>query len=193
MLNGSSPPQYGEHSIHYIQPEHTILFYIIYFILLFYFILCYTIFNLHFSWDSTSVKRENKVVHFSCFFLFVPVLCMFRYLLWGHAAVEYHKARKSLGPLLWQQLSSEPLLDQLVVDRMLNTIAYFPVHRRLIPQVLHCSTPALHCNLLLILITLTAYITYSQTHSKTTYPISQVTVAGDFICQSSESLFFHYA
>ncbi|XP_060761898.1 nucleolar pre-ribosomal-associated protein 1 isoform X2 [Neoarius graeffei] len=61
-------------------------------------------------------------------------LMEFQYLLWGHAAVEYHKAQTSLGPSLWQQLSSEPLLDQLVIDRMLNTIARFPLHRHLIPQ-----------------------------------------------------------
>ncbi|KAB5535628.1 hypothetical protein PHYPO_G00120070 [Pangasianodon hypophthalmus] len=61
-------------------------------------------------------------------------LMEFQYLLWGHAAVEYHKARKSLGPSLWHQLSSESLLDQLVVDRMLNTVAHFPLHQHLIPQ-----------------------------------------------------------
>ncbi|XP_058274902.1 nucleolar pre-ribosomal-associated protein 1 isoform X1 [Hemibagrus wyckioides] len=61
-------------------------------------------------------------------------LMEFQYLLWGHAAVEYHNTRKSLGPSLWQQLSSEPLLDQLVEDRMLNTISHFPLHRCLIPQ-----------------------------------------------------------
>ncbi|KAM9439632.1 nucleolar pre-ribosomal-associated protein 1 [Clarias gariepinus] len=62
-------------------------------------------------------------------------LMEFQYLLWGHAAVEYHKARKSLGPSLWQQLSSEMLLDQLDADRMLKTVAHFPLYRHLIPQV----------------------------------------------------------
>ncbi|XP_047018439.2 nucleolar pre-ribosomal-associated protein 1 isoform X7 [Ictalurus punctatus] len=61
-------------------------------------------------------------------------LMEFQYLLWGQAAVEHHKARKSLGPSLWQQLSSEPLLDQLVADRMLYTVAHFPLHRCLFPQ-----------------------------------------------------------
>ncbi|KAF5902994.1 nucleolar pre-ribosomal-associated protein 1, partial [Clarias magur] len=61
-------------------------------------------------------------------------LMEFQYLLWGHAAVEYHKARKSLGPSLWQQLSSEMLLDQLDGDRMLNTVAHFPLYRHFIPQ-----------------------------------------------------------
>ncbi|KAK3513781.1 hypothetical protein QTP70_028898 [Hemibagrus guttatus] len=61
-------------------------------------------------------------------------LMEFQYLLWGHAAVEYHNTRRSLGPSLWQQLSSEPLLDQLVEDRMLNTVSHFPLHRCLIPQ-----------------------------------------------------------
>ncbi|KAI5624249.1 nucleolar pre-ribosomal-associated protein 1 [Silurus asotus] len=61
-------------------------------------------------------------------------LMEFQYLLWGHAAVEYHKARKSLGPSLWQQLNSESLLDQLIEDRMLNTITHFPLNKCLVPQ-----------------------------------------------------------
>ncbi|XP_047662255.1 nucleolar pre-ribosomal-associated protein 1 [Tachysurus fulvidraco] len=61
-------------------------------------------------------------------------LMEFQYLLWGQAAVEYHKAQKSLGPSLWQQLSSEAILDQLVEDRMLNTVAHFPINRCLTPQ-----------------------------------------------------------
>ncbi|TTH23517.1 Nucleolar pre-ribosomal-associated protein 1 [Bagarius yarrelli] len=48
--------------------------------------------------------------------------------------VKFHKAQKSLGPSLWQQLSSESLLDQLIGDRMLNTVAHFPLHHFLIPQ-----------------------------------------------------------
>uniref|UniRef100_A0A8C5F3U5 Nucleolar pre-ribosomal-associated protein 1 n=1 Tax=Gadus morhua TaxID=8049 RepID=A0A8C5F3U5_GADMO len=56
-------------------------------------------------------------------------------LLWGSAAVEHHKARKSLGASLWQQPSSEDLLALLSPDRMLNTIAHFPQQRRIIPQV----------------------------------------------------------
>ncbi|XP_076837432.1 nucleolar pre-ribosomal-associated protein 1 isoform X2 [Brachyhypopomus gauderio] len=52
-------------------------------------------------------------------------------LLWGAAAVEYHKARKSLGPSLWQQPSCEQLLAQLDTGRMLKTVALFPLHRHL--------------------------------------------------------------
>uniref|UniRef100_A0A8B9KD12 URB1 ribosome biogenesis homolog n=1 Tax=Astyanax mexicanus TaxID=7994 RepID=A0A8B9KD12_ASTMX len=56
-------------------------------------------------------------------------------LLWGPEAVEFHKARKQLGPSLWQQPSSEQVLAQLAPDRMLNTVTHFPLHRCLIPQV----------------------------------------------------------
>uniref|UniRef100_A0A8B9K9B2 URB1 ribosome biogenesis homolog n=1 Tax=Astyanax mexicanus TaxID=7994 RepID=A0A8B9K9B2_ASTMX len=55
-------------------------------------------------------------------------------LLWGPEAVEFHKARKQLGPSLWQQPSSEQVLAQLAPDRMLNTVTHFPLHRCLIPQ-----------------------------------------------------------
>ncbi|XP_026881720.2 nucleolar pre-ribosomal-associated protein 1 isoform X3 [Electrophorus electricus] len=58
------------------------------------------------------------------------VQCM----LWGATAVEYHKARKSLGPSLWQQPTSEQLLAQLATDRMLKTVALFPLHRHLFSQ-----------------------------------------------------------
>ncbi|KAL4647749.1 nucleolar pre-ribosomal-associated protein 1 [Arapaima gigas] len=55
-------------------------------------------------------------------------------LLWGPSAVEHHKARKSLGSSLWQQPSGEDLLALLNPDRMLNTMAHFPLQRCLIPQ-----------------------------------------------------------
>ncbi|XP_030633813.1 nucleolar pre-ribosomal-associated protein 1 [Chanos chanos] len=61
-------------------------------------------------------------------------LVEFQSLLWGLAAVEHHKARKSLGPSLWQQPSSEELLALLTADRMFNSIAHFPQQRRIIPQ-----------------------------------------------------------
>ncbi|CAL8363906.1 unnamed protein product [Merluccius merluccius] len=61
-------------------------------------------------------------------------LLKFQCLLWGPAAVEHHKARKSLGASLWQQPSSEDLLALLSPDRMLHTIAHFPQQRRIIPQ-----------------------------------------------------------
>uniref|UniRef100_A0A8C1VHV4 URB1 ribosome biogenesis homolog n=1 Tax=Cyprinus carpio TaxID=7962 RepID=A0A8C1VHV4_CYPCA len=63
-------------------------------------------------------------------FLFVV-----RYVLWGPAAVEHHKARKSLGHSLWQKPSSEQLLSLLAADRMLNTVTHFPQQRYIIPQV----------------------------------------------------------
>ncbi|KAG9348441.1 hypothetical protein JZ751_002176, partial [Albula glossodonta] len=61
-------------------------------------------------------------------------LTEFQSLLWGPAAVEHHKACKSLGKSLWQKPSSEDLLALLNADRMLNTILHFPQQRRIIPQ-----------------------------------------------------------
>ncbi|XP_062843477.1 nucleolar pre-ribosomal-associated protein 1 [Trichomycterus rosablanca] len=61
-------------------------------------------------------------------------LVEFQCLLWGSAAVEYHKTRKSLGPTLWQQLGSEQLLDQLSIDIMINTVKHFPQHFCLVPK-----------------------------------------------------------
>uniref|UniRef100_A0A8C9VHG9 URB1 ribosome biogenesis homolog n=1 Tax=Scleropages formosus TaxID=113540 RepID=A0A8C9VHG9_SCLFO len=57
-----------------------------------------------------------------------------QFLLWGPAAVEHHKARKSLGSSLWQQPSGEDLLALLNPGMMLNTMAHFPQQRRLTPQ-----------------------------------------------------------
>uniref|UniRef100_A0A671SMP8 URB1 ribosome biogenesis homolog n=1 Tax=Sinocyclocheilus anshuiensis TaxID=1608454 RepID=A0A671SMP8_9TELE len=57
------------------------------------------------------------------------------YVLWGPAAVEHHKARKSLGHSLWQKPSSEQLLSLLTADRMLKTVTHFPQQRYIIPQV----------------------------------------------------------
>ncbi|KAM4627721.1 nucleolar pre-ribosomal-associated protein 1 [Polymixia lowei] len=61
-------------------------------------------------------------------------LLKFQSLLWGPAAIEHHKTRKSLGASLWQQASSEDLLALLSADKMLHTIAHFPQHRRIIPE-----------------------------------------------------------
>ncbi|KAJ8280119.1 hypothetical protein GJAV_G00050750 [Gymnothorax javanicus] len=61
-------------------------------------------------------------------------LAEFKSLLWGPAAVEHHKACRSLGKSLWQQPSSEDLLALLSSERMLNTVRLFPQQRRIIPQ-----------------------------------------------------------
>ncbi|KAK5868904.1 hypothetical protein PBY51_009879 [Eleginops maclovinus] len=61
-------------------------------------------------------------------------LLKFQSFLWGTAAVEHHKTRKSLGASLWKQESSDDLLALLNTDRMLQTIAHFPQHRKIILQ-----------------------------------------------------------
>ncbi|XP_056139099.1 nucleolar pre-ribosomal-associated protein 1 [Lampris incognitus] len=61
-------------------------------------------------------------------------LLKFQSLLWGPAAVEHHKTRKSLGASLWQQTSSEDLLALLNSDRMLHTIAHYPQQRQISPE-----------------------------------------------------------
>uniref|UniRef100_A0A8C9ZSW6 URB1 ribosome biogenesis homolog n=1 Tax=Sander lucioperca TaxID=283035 RepID=A0A8C9ZSW6_SANLU len=58
----------------------------------------------------------------------------FQSFVWGPAAVEHHKTRKSLGASLWKQASSDDLLALLKTDRMLHTIAHFPQQRRIILQ-----------------------------------------------------------
>uniref|UniRef100_A0A3B3CZ91 URB1 ribosome biogenesis homolog n=1 Tax=Oryzias melastigma TaxID=30732 RepID=A0A3B3CZ91_ORYME len=55
--------------------------------------------------------------------------------LWGPAAVEHHKTRKSLGASLWKQASSDDLLALLKTDRMLQTISQFPQQRTIILQL----------------------------------------------------------
>ncbi|XP_054454141.1 nucleolar pre-ribosomal-associated protein 1 [Anoplopoma fimbria] len=70
-------------------------------------------------------------------------LLKFQSFLWGPAAVEHHKTRKSLGASLWKQASSDDLLALLQSDRMLQTIAHFPQQRRIILQddkeLLYCN------------------------------------------------------
>ncbi|TKS80797.1 Nucleolar pre-ribosomal-associated protein 1 URB1 ribosome biogenesis 1 -like protein [Collichthys lucidus] len=61
-------------------------------------------------------------------------LLKFQSFLWGPAAVDHHKTRKSLGASLWKQASSDDLLAMLKSDRMLQTIARFPQQRRIILQ-----------------------------------------------------------
>ncbi|XP_032363230.1 nucleolar pre-ribosomal-associated protein 1 [Etheostoma spectabile] len=58
----------------------------------------------------------------------------FQSFVWGPAALEHHKTRRSLGASLWKQASSDDLLALLRTDRMLHTIAHFPQQRRIILQ-----------------------------------------------------------
>ncbi|XP_063812468.1 nucleolar pre-ribosomal-associated protein 1 [Pseudophryne corroboree] len=58
-------------------------------------------------------------------------LADFRLLLWGPAAVEHHKTRKSLGKSLWQQPSMEEILSLLDREKMMETILNFPLHLKL--------------------------------------------------------------
>uniref|UniRef100_A0A3Q2DX97 URB1 ribosome biogenesis homolog n=1 Tax=Cyprinodon variegatus TaxID=28743 RepID=A0A3Q2DX97_CYPVA len=64
----------------------------------------------------------------------VSVLFFCRSLLWGPAAVEHHKTRKTLGASLWKQPSSNDVLALLKADVMLQTILRFPQERRISPQ-----------------------------------------------------------
>uniref|UniRef100_A0A8C2SXU5 URB1 ribosome biogenesis homolog n=1 Tax=Coturnix japonica TaxID=93934 RepID=A0A8C2SXU5_COTJA len=57
-----------------------------------------------------------------------------RILLWGPAAVEHHKACKSLGKSLWQQPSMEEILCLLDREKMMKTVLSFPQHRHLLPS-----------------------------------------------------------
>uniref|UniRef100_A0A3Q2P3W2 URB1 ribosome biogenesis homolog n=1 Tax=Fundulus heteroclitus TaxID=8078 RepID=A0A3Q2P3W2_FUNHE len=66
-------------------------------------------------------------------------LLRFQSFLWGPAAVEHHKTRKTLGASLWKQPSSDDVLALLKADRMLQTILKFPQGRRIIPQVSNCT------------------------------------------------------
>nr|XP_020468810.1 nucleolar pre-ribosomal-associated protein 1 isoform X2 [Monopterus albus] len=61
-------------------------------------------------------------------------LLRFQSFLWGPAAVEHHRTRKSLGASLWKQMGSDELLALLKPERMLQTIAHFPQHLSIIPQ-----------------------------------------------------------
>ncbi|XP_017271944.1 nucleolar pre-ribosomal-associated protein 1 [Kryptolebias marmoratus] len=61
-------------------------------------------------------------------------LLQFQSFLWGPAAVEHHKTRKSLGASLWKQPSSDDVLALLKTDAMIQTILKFPQQRRILPQ-----------------------------------------------------------
>ncbi|GCC30464.1 nucleolar pre-ribosomal-associated protein 1 isoform X1 [Chiloscyllium punctatum] len=61
-------------------------------------------------------------------------LAEYRLLLWGPAAVEHHKTRKSLGPSLWQQPGMEEILSLLDKEKMFQTIVNFPQRRYILSQ-----------------------------------------------------------
>uniref|UniRef100_A0A8C4SW97 URB1 N-terminal domain-containing protein n=1 Tax=Erpetoichthys calabaricus TaxID=27687 RepID=A0A8C4SW97_ERPCA len=62
-------------------------------------------------------------------------LAEFGVLLWGPAAVEFQKARKSLGKSIWQQPSTDQILTLLDKDKMHQTLLNFPQYRHILPQV----------------------------------------------------------
>ncbi|XP_051934296.1 nucleolar pre-ribosomal-associated protein 1 [Hippocampus zosterae] len=61
-------------------------------------------------------------------------LLKFQSIIWGPAALEHHKTRKSLGSSLWKQTHSDDLLALLNADKMLRTITHYPQRRAIIPQ-----------------------------------------------------------
>ncbi|XP_051781694.1 nucleolar pre-ribosomal-associated protein 1 isoform X2 [Erpetoichthys calabaricus] len=61
-------------------------------------------------------------------------LAEFGVLLWGPAAVEFQKARKSLGKSIWQQPSTDQILTLLDKDKMHQTLLNFPQYRHILPQ-----------------------------------------------------------
>ncbi|KAM9811939.1 nucleolar pre-ribosomal-associated protein 1 [Syngnathus typhle] len=61
-------------------------------------------------------------------------LLQFESLIWGPAALEHHKTRKSLGSSLWKQTHPNDLLGLLDAHKMLRTIAQFPQRRTIILQ-----------------------------------------------------------
>uniref|UniRef100_A0A4W3JRC6 URB1 ribosome biogenesis homolog n=1 Tax=Callorhinchus milii TaxID=7868 RepID=A0A4W3JRC6_CALMI len=61
-------------------------------------------------------------------------LSEFRLLLWGPAAVEHHKTRKSLGKSLWQQPSMDEILSLLDREKMFHTVLNFPQRRYIFPE-----------------------------------------------------------
>uniref|UniRef100_A0A3Q2ZY75 URB1 ribosome biogenesis homolog n=1 Tax=Kryptolebias marmoratus TaxID=37003 RepID=A0A3Q2ZY75_KRYMA len=64
---------------------------------------------------------------------------VFRSFLWGPAAVEHHKTRKSLGASLWKQPSSDDVLALLKTDAMIQTILKFPQQRRILTELLYTN------------------------------------------------------
>ncbi|CAN9511010.1 unnamed protein product [Ophioblennius macclurei] len=61
-------------------------------------------------------------------------LLKYQSFMWGPAAVENHKTRKSLGASLWKQASSDDVLALLNTQRMLRTIQDFPQQRTIFLQ-----------------------------------------------------------
>uniref|UniRef100_A0A4W3JUF6 URB1 ribosome biogenesis homolog n=1 Tax=Callorhinchus milii TaxID=7868 RepID=A0A4W3JUF6_CALMI len=60
--------------------------------------------------------------------------CKLKLLLWGPAAVEHHKTRKSLGKSLWQQPSMDEILSLLDREKMFHTVLNFPQRRYIFPE-----------------------------------------------------------
>uniref|UniRef100_A0A667Y939 URB1 ribosome biogenesis homolog n=1 Tax=Myripristis murdjan TaxID=586833 RepID=A0A667Y939_9TELE len=77
-----------------------------------------------------NIKHKHTLFCCHCRGAYIPSSLSF---LWGPAAVEHHKTRKTLGASLWKHASPEDLLALLNADRMLHTIERFPQRRKIIP------------------------------------------------------------
>ncbi|CAH2219289.1 Hypothetical predicted protein [Pelobates cultripes] len=87
------------------------------------------------AYGATLSSTDQKILLLlQCYEMNNLSLTEFRLLLWGPAAVEHHRTRKSLGKSLWQQPSMEEILGLLDREKMMKTIMNFPQHRKLVSE-----------------------------------------------------------
>uniref|UniRef100_A0A3Q3F5A3 URB1 ribosome biogenesis homolog n=1 Tax=Kryptolebias marmoratus TaxID=37003 RepID=A0A3Q3F5A3_KRYMA len=87
----------------------------------------------------TKVCTKSRLRHIVTPLLNTNLCFVFRSFLWGPAAVEHHKTRKSLGASLWKQPSSDDVLALLKTDAMIQTILKFPQQRRILTELLYTN------------------------------------------------------
>ncbi|KAG2457172.1 NPA1P protein, partial [Polypterus senegalus] len=83
---------------------------------------------------SLSRQDQKLLLLLRCYEQNGASLAEFGVLLWGPAAVEFQKARKSLGKSIWQQPSTDQILTLLDKDKMHQTLLNFPQYRHILPQ-----------------------------------------------------------